>query len=37
MAYPTPTKRRLRVFAFDPAASLTLDTAVINQAVIELP
>jgi hypothetical protein len=37
MIYPRPNKRRLQVFAFDPAASLTLDTAVINRAVIELP
>jgi hypothetical protein len=35
--YPKPTKRRLRVFAFDPAASVDLDTAVINNAVVELP
>jgi hypothetical protein len=32
-----PSKRRLRVYAFDPAASVTLETAVINDAVIELP
>lgn len=32
-----PTKRRLRVYAFDPAASVTLETAVINDAVIEIP
>lgn len=36
-SYPKPTKRRLRVFAFDPAASVQLQTAVINDAVIELP
>lgn len=35
--YPLPSRRRLRVFAFDPQASLELDTAVINDAVIELP
>ena len=34
---PTPTTRSLRVFAFDPQASTALDTAVINDAVIELP
>lgn len=32
-----PTRRRLRVFAFDPAASVQLETAVINDAVIDLP
>lgn len=37
MSYPTPYKRRLRVYAFDPSASVSLDTAVINNAVIELP
>jgi hypothetical protein len=36
-AYAKPTKRRLRVFAFDPAASVQLETAVINDSVIELP
>lgn len=35
-APPTPTRRRLRVYAFDPAASVELETAVINDAVIEL-
>src|SRR4029077_17318273 len=34
---PQPTQRRLRVFAFDPQASTNLDTAVINDALIELP
>ncbi len=40
MAYTVasePSKRRLRVYAFDPAASVTLETAVINDAVIEIP
>ena len=32
-----PAVRRLRVYAFDPAASAELDTAVINASVIELP
>lgn len=32
-----PIKRTLRVFAFDPQASLDVDTAVINDAIIELP
>ncbi len=36
-SYPKPATRRLRVYAFDPAASVSLDTAVINNAVIELP
>jgi len=34
---PKPSKRCLRVYAFDPQASLELDTAVINDATIELP
>lgn len=33
---PQPTRRRLRVFAFDPAASVQLETAVINDAVVDL-
>lgn len=33
----TPPFRRLRVFAFDPSASLSLATALINEAVIQLP
>lgn len=32
-----PKTRRLRVYAFDPSASVTLETAVVNDAVIELP
>ncbi len=35
--YPLPAMRRLRVYAFDPQASVSLSTAVINDAVIELP
>lgn len=35
--YPTPAMRRLRVYAFDPQASTDLDTAQINDSVIELP
>ncbi|WP_210526891.1 hypothetical protein [Rubellimicrobium arenae] len=34
---PTPAARRLRVYAFDPQASIELETAVINDAVISLP
>ncbi|WP_037500342.1 hypothetical protein [Sphingomonas jaspsi] len=34
---PRPSIRRLRVFAFDPQASTELDTAVINDAMVELP
>lgn len=34
---PRPTKRKLRVYAFDPNASVALETAVINDAEIELP
>ena len=34
---PNPTSRRLRVFAFDPQASIELETAVINDAIVELP
>lgn len=36
-AYPRPAVRRLKVYAFDPQASVTLSTAVINDFVIELP
>lgn len=35
--YPLPAVRRLRVYAFDPQAAVELDTAIINDAVIELP
>lgn len=35
--YPLPAMRRLRVYAFDPQASVSLSTAVINDAIIELP
>lgn len=35
--YPLPAMRRLRVYAFDPQASVELDSAVINDAVIALP
>lgn len=35
--YPHPPMRRLRVYAFDPQASIELDSAVINDAVIALP
>ncbi|WP_374656750.1 hypothetical protein [Phenylobacterium sp.] len=35
--YPTPAVRRFRVYAFDPLASTSLDTAVVNDAVIALP
>lgn len=34
---PAPIVRRLRVYAFDPQSSVELATAVINDAVIELP
>ncbi|UAK26325.1 gluzincin family metallopeptidase [Sphingomonas nostoxanthinifaciens] len=34
---PDPPSRKLRVFAFDPQASIELETAVINDAFIELP
>jgi hypothetical protein len=36
-AYPTPAMRRLRIYAFDPQASIELETAMINDAVVELP
>lgn len=36
-AYPAPAKRRLKIYAFDPQASVELATAVINDAVVELP
>ena len=35
--YPLPPVRRLRVYAFDPQASVELDTAIINDAIIKLP
>jgi hypothetical protein len=35
--YPLPAVRKLRVYAFDPQSAVQLDTAVINDAVIELP
>lgn len=31
-----PTRRRLRVFAFDPSLATNLDTAAINQAVLDI-
>ncbi len=35
--YPAPAARRLRVYAFDPLASTSLETAVFNDAVVSLP
>ncbi len=35
--YPLPPTRKLQVYAFDPQASVQLETAVINDAVISLP
>ncbi|UTP40317.1 hypothetical protein M9M90_03835 [Phenylobacterium sp. LH3H17] len=35
--YPIPAARRFRVYAFDPLASTSLDTALVNDAVISLP
>lgn len=35
--YPRPALRRLRVYAFDPQASVSLSTAVINDSIVELP
>lgn len=35
--YPVPAMRRLRIYAFDPQASIELETAMINDAVVELP
>lgn len=35
--YPTPAMRRFRVYAFDPLVSASLETAVLNDAVISLP
>lgn len=37
LEYPKPAVRRLQVYAFDPQASVTLATAMINECVIELP
>jgi len=36
-SYPNPAVRNLRVYAFDPQASIDLETSVINDAVISLP
>lgn len=36
-ALPLPSVRRLRVYAFDPQSSVELDTAIINDSVVELP
>ncbi|WP_293904743.1 hypothetical protein [Phenylobacterium sp.] len=35
--YPVPAMRRFRVYAFDPLASTSLETAIFNDAVISLP
>lgn len=35
--YPLPAVRRLRIYAFDPQASVELDTSIINDMVVELP
>jgi len=35
--YPKPAARRFRVYAFDPLASTSLATAVVNDALISLP
>ena len=35
--YPVPAMRRCRVYAFDPLVSTSLETAVLNDAVISLP
>ena len=35
--YPKPVARRFRVYAFDPLASTSLATAVVNDALISLP
>ncbi len=35
--YPRPPSRRFRVYALDPRAALTPDTATVNNAVISLP
>ena len=34
---PRPTRRRLRVFAYDPSLGTRLETLGINQAVVEVP
>ena len=36
-SYPKPAVRKLNVYAFDPQASVTLATAMINDYTIELP
>jgi hypothetical protein len=35
--YPVPVARRLRVYAFDPQSSISIDSAGYNVATIELP
>jgi hypothetical protein len=35
--YPRPQVRKLYVYAFDPQASTKIDTAALNEAVLELP
>lgn len=35
--YPQPPARKFRVYAFDPQSAVELDTAVINDALIEIP
>jgi hypothetical protein len=35
--YPTPSKRKIRAFAFDPSLDISLDTAMINRIVLEIP
>jgi hypothetical protein len=37
VAAPTPTHRRLRVFAFDPSLGVSLETAGINEVTLEVP
>ncbi len=35
--YPTPNQRRLRIFSFDPAADISLETAGISRCEVRIP
>jgi hypothetical protein len=35
--YPAPVRRKLHAFAFDPSLDISLDTAMINRIVLEVP
>jgi hypothetical protein len=35
--YPTPARRKLQAFAFDPSLDVSLDTSMVNRIVLEIP